>query len=51
VKVSVAAFVCIGFLVGGLLGAMFVEKIPELALKRIFGIFLILVALRMIFSK
>jgi hypothetical protein len=51
VKLSVAAFVCIGFFIGGLLGAMFVDKIPDLILKKTFGVFLILVALKMIFSK
>ena len=51
VKVPVAAFACIGFFIGGLLGAMFVEKVPDLILKKIFGVFLILIALRMIFSK
>jgi uncharacterized protein len=51
VKIQVAVFACIGFFIGGLLGAMFVEKIPDLILKKVFGAFLILVALKMIFSK
>jgi len=51
VRIPVAVFACIGFFIGGLLGAMFVEKIPDLILRKVFGIFLILVALKMIFSK
>ncbi|MDP8259784.1 MAG: sulfite exporter TauE/SafE family protein [Candidatus Gygaella obscura] len=51
IKINVAVFVCIGFFIGGLLGAMFVDKIPEVLLKRSFGVFLLFVGLRMIFTK
>ncbi|MCK9614020.1 MAG: sulfite exporter TauE/SafE family protein [Candidatus Omnitrophica bacterium] len=51
VKLNIAMFMCLGFFIGGLLGAMFVNKIPELLLKRIFGIALLLASLRMIFGK
>ena len=51
VKLNIAMFMCLGFFIGGLLGAMFVSKIPELLLKRIFGIALLLASLRMIFGK
>ncbi|MFH1875765.1 MAG: sulfite exporter TauE/SafE family protein [Candidatus Omnitrophota bacterium] len=51
VKLGMAAFICIGFFVGGLFGAMLVHKIPELALKRIFGVVLLVASLRMIFSR
>lgn len=51
VKLNIAMFICLGFFVGGLIGAMFVEKIPDLLLKRIFGTALLLASLRMIFGK
>jgi uncharacterized membrane protein YfcA len=36
---------------GGYFGSMIALKVPENLMKKIFGILLILVALRMIFSK
>lgn len=51
VKLNIAMFMCLGFFVGGLLGAMFVHKIPDILLKRIFGAALFIASLRMIFCK
>ena len=51
VKVSMALFICIGFFVGGLIGAIFAHRIPDLILKRIFGIFLLFIAIKMILAK
>ena len=51
VKLGMAAFICMGFFVGGLIGAHFVQDIPDPLLKKIFGVFLLLVSLRMIFFK
>lgn len=51
VEIKVAALMCIGFFIGGYLGARFVDKIPDLVLKRCFGVFLLIIALRMISSK
>lgn len=51
VKIWPAVFIALGFFVGGYLGARLVEYIPDLMLKRIFGTFLLLVSLRMIFIK
>lgn len=51
VKLDIAGFVCLGFLVGGLLGAHFVQNVPEPWLKKMFGVFLLVVSLRMIFFK
>ncbi len=51
VKLSIAAFVCIGFFVGGLIGASIVQNLPDILLKRMFGVFFLLVSLQMIFSK
>lgn len=47
----IAAFICIGFFIGGLLGANIAEALPNLVLKKAFGIFLAIVALYMIFSR
>jgi uncharacterized membrane protein YfcA len=51
VKLGMAVFICLGFFVGALFGAMFVHKIPDALLKKIFGIVLFLASLKMIFGK
>ncbi|MDD5194549.1 MAG: sulfite exporter TauE/SafE family protein [Candidatus Omnitrophica bacterium] len=51
VKLGMALFICLGFFVGGFLGATVVEKIPDILLKRIFGVILFLASLKMIFAK
>jgi hypothetical protein len=51
VDLKMAAFVCLGFFIGGLLGAKFAVEIPEPILKRMFGIMLLLVSLKMIVGK
>jgi uncharacterized membrane protein YfcA len=51
VKLSIAAFICIGFFVGGLIGAGFVQGVSDAAMKKLFGIFLLLVSVNMIVGK
>lgn len=51
VKLGMAAFICIGFFIGGLIGAQMVENVADPMLKKIFGVFLLVVSLRMIFWK
>ena len=51
VDFKVAALICLGFFIGGFIGARFVTDIPDLLLKRIFGLVLLLAALKMIFAK
>lgn len=51
VDLKIAAFVCIGFFVGGLIGAKFAIAIPEQLLKRIFGVVLLAVSVKMILIK
>ena len=51
VKVGVAALIALGFLVGGYGGAWIVQYIPDPILKKLFGIFLLAVSIRMIFVK
>ena len=48
VNLSIAAFICIGFFIGGLIGASLVQPVPDPMLRRIFGVFLLAVAVRMI---
>lgn len=51
VKISLAAFICIGFFLGGLIGANLIHGVSDPLLKKLFGFYLLFVALRMIFSK
>ncbi|MFH1457627.1 MAG: sulfite exporter TauE/SafE family protein [Candidatus Omnitrophota bacterium] len=51
VKLPVAAFICAGFLVGGLIGASMVQNISDALLKKMFGVFLLFVSLKMLLGK
>ena len=51
VDLKMAGFICLGFFVGGLLGAEFAVGIPEPILKKIFGAVLLSVSLKMILGK
>jgi uncharacterized membrane protein YfcA len=51
VDLKIAALICLGFFAGGLLGAEFAVGIPEPILKKIFGVVLLGVSLKMIFFK
>ena len=51
VKLNMAAFICLGFFVGALVGAILVHKIPEAMLRKIFGCVLFLASLKMIFGR
>jgi len=51
VKLGMAGFICLGFLIGGLFGAHFVQNIPDQLLKKLFGVFLLFVSIRMILVK
>jgi len=48
VDLGVAAFLAAGFLVGGYIGAVFAQHIPELWLGRLFGVAMILIGFRML---
>jgi len=50
VKVPVAGWVVVGFLLGVYGGAALASHIPDVLLRRLFGVFLLMVALEMIFS-
>ena len=51
VKLGMAGFICIGFLVGGLIGAQFIHGVTDSMLKKLFGVYLFIIALGMMFSK
>jgi len=48
VNLKIAAFVCIGFFLGGLLGAKFATEFSNALLERIFGAAMILIGLKML---
>jgi hypothetical protein len=51
VDLRVAGLLCIGFILGGLLGAKTAIALPDVLLKRIFGAALLLVSLKMLLGK
>lgn len=51
VNLKVAAFICLGFFLGGLLGAKIAIGVPNELLRRIFGAALLFIALRMIIGR
>lgn len=48
VKLDIAVFIALGFIAGGLIGADIVQAIPDMILKKIFGVILLAVAIKMI---
>lgn len=48
---KVAAILVVMFVVGAYLGSLISFEVPEKILKRIFGVFMLFVAVKMIFSK
>ena len=51
IDIKVAIILTIAFVIGGYLGSVFSINLPEKALKKIFGIFMLFIALKMIFDK
>lgn len=51
VDLKIASFICIGFFFGGLLGAKIATNLSPVVLQRVFGVGLVLIALRMIFTR
>lgn len=51
VNLTIAIFVCMGFFVGGLLGAKVATGLSSEILRKVFGVVLLLIALHMIFTK
>jgi len=48
---KIAGLICIGFFLGGLLGAKLATGLSNVALERVFGIALLMIALKMIFAS
>ena len=51
VDLKIAGYICVGFFLCGLLGAKLAVELSNTALERVFGIALLLIALKMIFAK
>lgn len=51
VDLKVAGLICLGFFVGGLVGAKFATEISEQVLRKVFGVVLLLASVKMIFGK
>ena len=49
VDLKVASLICIGFFIGGLIGAKIATATPSIVLEKIFGVALFLISLKMIF--
>ncbi|HBG45813.1 MAG TPA: permease [Deltaproteobacteria bacterium] len=51
VDIKAAALLCAGFFLGGYFGGKFAASLPSFALEKVFGAVLLIVSLRMLFSK
>jgi len=51
VNLRIAGLICIGFFIGGLIGAKLAINIPDQLLRRMFGVLLFIISLKMIFIK
>jgi len=51
VKLGMAGFICIGFFIGAFIGASLVQGVADSTLKRLFGVFLAIIAIRMMMGK
>lgn len=51
VDVRVASFICLGFFIGGLIGAKLATQLSNAALERTFGVAMLVIALKMIIGK
>ncbi len=51
IEIKVALLLAVTFVVGGYIGSKFSIMMPEKIMKKAFGVFMLFVALKMIFSK
>lgn len=49
--IKFGVLIAVGFFIGAYLGAVVAHKIPDLMLKKIFGIFLLFVSIKMVLGK
>jgi hypothetical protein len=50
VDFSIALLICLGFIFGGLIGAKVATGLPNIMLEKIFGVALLIIAIKMIFA-
>lgn len=48
---SIVGLICLGFIFGAYAGAFFVDRIPVVTMRRIFGFFMFFIALQMVFTR
>jgi len=51
VDLKVAGLLCLGFFIGGYFGGLFANQLPAPVLRKIFGVVLLLISLKMIIGK
>jgi len=51
VNLPIAAFICLGFVFGGLVGARLATSLSSTVLERIFGVALLVIGLKMLFAR
>ena len=51
VKLAMALWICLGFFIGGYVGATIAHLVDDNVLKKAFGVFLLIVSLKMIFIR
>ncbi|NEU77419.1 sulfite exporter TauE/SafE family protein [Hassallia byssoidea VB512170] len=51
VDLKIAAFICVGFFLGGLFGAKLAIGLSNVVLEKVFGVAILAIALKMIFSR
>jgi len=51
VNLQIAAFICLGFFFGSLLGAKVATGLSDTVLEKVFGVALLLISLKMIFGR
>jgi uncharacterized protein len=51
INIQAAAFIALGFVVGGLIGAIFAQSVPNPVLKKAFAAMLLFISVYMFFGK
>jgi uncharacterized membrane protein YfcA len=51
VDLKAAGIICLGFVLGGLIGSRLATSLPSMVLEKIFGVGLLLIALKMLLGK
>lgn len=51
VDFKIAAFICIGFFIGGLFGARIAIGLSSPVIERVFGVALLIISIKMIFAR